>query len=919
MQTLKNRTSGTASRTLRSAAFLLALVAGTSTALGQPGATRSGGSRGFQTQTPPSSIDRSGEVTVDDNLTVELHVRDEDLANVLQLLSLQSQKSIIAGPNVNASVTANLYGVTFYEALDAVLHTYGYGYVEQGNMIYVMTTEEIAKIAAESRLPVAKIIHLSYLSAVDAAEYVSPLLSDVGEIRTNGRTEDFTINEETPSGADMYAGNAMMIVFDFEDHVAEIEALVAQIDTRPQQVLVEATILQATLKEENAFGVDFSLIGDLDFSEFIGGPLNGVNNMINGIGGDDGAVPSDGEGRGLSSTVGQTNQAGGLKIGIIDNDVAVFMRFLDEVTDTTVVSNPKILCLNRQQGRVQVGRRIGYLQTTTTDTSTQQSVEFLDTGTQLSFRPWITQHGEIRMELRPEVSRPILRTVTDSNGSPVTIPDEDTSEIVTNVTVRDGQTIVLGGLFTESTLAGRRQIPFLGDIPIVGTPFRGHNDSTDRSEVIFMIKTTIMNDETLIDQGRRGMDYVERVRIGSREGLLPWSRERRAGQMLIRAEKLAAEGDMDGALYNVRCALHLRPNMPDAIRLRERLLSEPTVSPSGSMLDDIVNHEVDNRIRSARQEALAEFTSLVRADDRWENLNSIPATTVTGVNTDSGNDGFENGLNNDRFGSGNGFNSNDANNNDATNGDFENHEFEGSNEFNDGDESVNGQVFNGQSFRNNGSNNTSRNDYSWSNAMTNQPTGSTQGQTNANSPSQTTGRSTAQTTGQTTGQSTGQTTGQSTGQPTARTTTSTPSQSVASTMTPSQPVSAASQTASNANTSTTTSNTTTNSTTTNGTGAATSSQPAARTSAVPTGGVPMFPFLPAQAMQASTLPSVQPDANGFYPIAQTNSAQSTPTSVYGRLAWIFGSKGRQTISPNPAQNQPGSLAEVQESSTSGNP
>jgi type II secretory pathway component GspD/PulD (secretin) len=341
METLNDRTprNGTSGlRTWRSAAALLALTAGTCTALAQPGASpaavRNGPAGSVQAPASepaaePAGVDISGEVSVDENLTVELHVRNEELSTVLQLLSLQSQRSIIAGPNVNATVTANLYGVTFYEALDAVLHTYGYGYIEQGNMIYVMTREEVEEIATEGRLPVAKIIYLNYLSSVDAAEYVSPLLSDVGEIRTNGRAEDFSVGDDNPEGADTYAGDSMMIVFDFEENVAEIEALVSQIDTRPEQVLVEATILQASLREDNAFGVDFSIIGDLDFSEFIGGPLNGINNMISGARDADGPIPSDNEGQNLSSTVGQTNGPGGLKIGIVDNDVAVFMRFLD--------------------------------------------------------------------------------------------------------------------------------------------------------------------------------------------------------------------------------------------------------------------------------------------------------------------------------------------------------------------------------------------------------------------------------------------------------------------------------------------------------------------------------------------------------------------------------------------------------------
>ena len=94
-----------------------------------------------------------------------------------------------------------------------------------------------------------------------------------------------------------------------------------------------------------------------------------------------------------------------------------------------------------------------------------------------------------------------------------------------------------------------------------------------------MIKPTIMSDDVLIDQGRRGMQYVDRVRMGAREGLLPWSRERQAGQLIVEAERLAAEGNMDRALFCVRRALAIQPMQPDAIRLRERLLSEPTVWP----------------------------------------------------------------------------------------------------------------------------------------------------------------------------------------------------------------------------------------------------------------------------------------------------------------------------------------------------
>ncbi|MDI1290729.1 MAG: hypothetical protein PSX37_12360, partial [bacterium] len=331
----------------------------------------------------PSALNPDAKVSVDDNNIVDLHVNDEDLANVLEMLSIQSQRNIIASKNVSARVTANLYNVTFHEALDAILNVNGYGYVESGNFLYVYTKEELDTLEKESMAKVSKVIKLNYLNAIDAAEFVKPLLSDVGQIKTNGKTAAFPSVGDTPMGNDEYAHDAMLVVIDFEANVAEIETLVAQLDTRPTQVLVEATILQTQLTENNAFGVDFAVIADIDFGDFVGvgGPLQAANALIGGRAapGSSTAFPADGGGGGIGSTVGNTAGPGGLKVGVVSNDVAVFMRVLDEVTDTTILSNPKILALNRQPSRVLVGRKVGYLQTTSTDTATTQSVEFLDT------------------------------------------------------------------------------------------------------------------------------------------------------------------------------------------------------------------------------------------------------------------------------------------------------------------------------------------------------------------------------------------------------------------------------------------------------------------------------------------------------------------------------------------------------------
>jgi len=540
----------------------------------------------------------NGEVEVSEYDLVDLHVNNEDLGNILQLLSIQSSRNIISSNDVQATVTADLYGVTFYEALDSILHVNGFGYIEKGNFIYVYTAEELAEFEALSRQPVTRIIDLDYLNATDAAEFAKMLLSENGSITANAATEAFSISDGVPNGADNYANSATIVVYDYEENVDEIQALIDELDTKPAQILIEATILQTTLNEANAFGVDFALIQNLDFTDFVGtgGPLSVVDALITGAGervdGTAVDVPA-GDGTALQSNPGNTSGPATLKAGFVNGDVGVFMRVLDEITDVTVVSNPKLLTLNRQPARVLVGTRVGYLNSTTTDTSTTQSVEFLDVGTQLAVRPFVSKNGLIRLELRPQVSNFTLRQVADGAGNNVTIPDEDTTEMNTNVMVRDGQTVVLGGLFTETTSSSRSQVPVLGDIPLVGNAFKGHDDSTRRSEIIFLITPSIVNDTVLAETGDMGNQYIEHARFGARKGLLPWSRERRVGQLLIDARQLADAGNVEEALAKIDRALSLMPMSPDARALRSELTGKVRTAPSRSLINGMLHNELN--------------------------------------------------------------------------------------------------------------------------------------------------------------------------------------------------------------------------------------------------------------------------------------------------------------------------------------
>ncbi len=519
--------------------------------------------------------------------TVSLNVQNTDLSQVLQLLSIQGRRNIVPSPQVQGTVTANLYDVTFQEALDAILQQNGAGYIQKGDFIYVYTLEELDRIRQSERKLAYEVVKLNYITAEDASTFVTPLLSKAGSIAISGDVGPGFQPSVGDGGANSFAHTDTMVIRDYAENMEEIKKVIKKLDTRPMQVLVEATILKADITEDLEFGVDFSILTDLAVdSAGLVNPLSGFDDLISGdIDTDQASV--------ITSGVGNTaTQAanGGLNVGVVTNNVSAFVHALDSVTDTTLIANPKILALNRQRAEVLIGQKLGYLSTTSTATATTQTVEFLDVGTQLTLRPFVSNDGFIRLELKPQVSTGSVTTTAN-----FTVPNEETQELTTNVMVRDGQTIVLGGLFKEETTIERDQVPFLGDIPIAGAAFKGKDDKFTREEYVFLITPHIVKDESLYAAGEAMLDSVEITRIGAREGLLPWSRTKLTAGHLRDALRALEGNDREKALYEVDLALGLDPTQPEAIRLKEKLTGQRVYWPDRSLLNEAVNMMVEQK------------------------------------------------------------------------------------------------------------------------------------------------------------------------------------------------------------------------------------------------------------------------------------------------------------------------------------
>ena len=549
------------------------------------GADRSGTDSGRSSAgDKPASEGEDGQyIKVGVNDRVTMHVAGLPLSEALRMLSEPTRRNIVLADGISGTVTASLYNVTFDEALQAMLSSNKLGYRSKGDFVYVLPLEDIAKMMEAERRVATRVFTLTYVNAVSARILVEPMLSTIGKISITPPSATGLGGESGPGDTkgDAYAAADTLIVTDYVEKVAEIEKILKQLDSHPKQVLIEATIMRATLDEDNALGIDFTTVGGIDFTQ-----LSSTSPAAQSI------TTGDTPPAMLQETTwtGRTsfNSAvpnGGFTFGIIDDQIGVFIRALEQITDTDVLANPKVLALNKQSGQVIVGRRDGYLTTTITETTAVQKVEFLETGTLLTFRPFIGDDGYVRMEIHPK----------DSTGglTDASLPFEQTTEVTTNVLVKDGHTILIGGLFREVSTAGRGQVPGLGNIPIAGALFRRTRDTTVREEVIILLTVHILKGEADAVASAELKEDIERFRVGMRQGMQWFGRDRLAQAHYRWALEHLQHGNVNMALWDAQLAIHNQPRHIEAAKLKEKLLGKRNWEEEASSIRTYVRDRIN--------------------------------------------------------------------------------------------------------------------------------------------------------------------------------------------------------------------------------------------------------------------------------------------------------------------------------------
>lgn len=294
-----------------------------------------------------------------------------------------------------------------------------------------------------SQSPVT-IMKLNYAVAEEVVESLGSIVSDVGTIGVSR------------------ASNSLIIKAPQND-INKIRSVVNKLDQSPLQVLVEVKILELQADSKNGLG------------------LGQIYSQANG---------TSAQTQGFANQVSQTT-ASGLFVRVLKDDLQLILEALETRTGVDLLATPKILAINHKPASIITGQRLGYKTNSTSSTGTiiNETVNFLEVGTKLNFTPHISDNGDIIMEIKPEVSE---GTIAEDG-----LPQETTTETETNVLVRDGQTILLGGLIREKTVNTESGIPLLVDIPFIGDLFKKTTVAKEKKETIVLITPHLITPERL--------------------------------------------------------------------------------------------------------------------------------------------------------------------------------------------------------------------------------------------------------------------------------------------------------------------------------------------------------------------------------------------------------------------------------------
>jgi type IV pilus assembly protein PilQ len=426
-----------------------------------------------------------------------LNFQDIETRAVLQLLADTSGQNMVISDTVGGNVTLRLQNVPWDQALDIVMRTKGLDMRRDGNVMFVAPAQEIAareKELLSARAQVQQLsplrteyLQINYAKASDLASLIksgqnSSLLSDRGSVAIDERTNT-------------------LLLQDTSERLADIRRLVSTLDIPVRQVLIEARIVIVNDDFRRELGVRLGGQFALDHGGADGDGVIGANNQ--GIA-EDNLVIDDGD---VASNVGDgwavldpidrymvnlpiANPAGRIAMTLLDSDYIVDLELSAAQAEGRgeIISSPRLITANQREATIEQGVEIPYQESSSSGATTTQ---FKKAVLSLKVTPQITPDNRVILDLTVAKDS-VGQLVASATGG--FVPSIDTREIVTQVLVNDGQTVVLGGILETERRDAETKVPWLGDVPVLGRLFKTTSKTDNKDELLIFVTPRILRE-----------------------------------------------------------------------------------------------------------------------------------------------------------------------------------------------------------------------------------------------------------------------------------------------------------------------------------------------------------------------------------------------------------------------------------------
>ena len=429
--------------------------------------------------------DRSDDLVVGQSRFVgrriSLDFQQADITNILRLIAEVSGFNIVVGEGVKSKVTMKLVSVPWDQALDMLLKMNGLGMIRQGSIVWVDSLANIAKQQDEEAR--AKDAKIKAEEVIDRVFYIRNLQAQelMQSLRQN----------LSPRGLMQFnAGSNALVVRDVESKLAVIKQLVEGLDLEVPQVQIEARIVQADTVYARGLGIqwgfqagnrtptDFFALSNLTgpFSQIAGTGNNTIDRsfLVN--------LPAQVGGLPAVPSIGWT-------FGKLGGDFALDMRLSagELLGLSKVIAAPKITTLDKREAKISQGESIPFQTTSLQGTQTT----FVDANLELNVTPQITSRDP-----REEAKRIMMRVRATRNAvgarSNPAGPSIDRREATTQVIVRDGETMVIGGVFVDTQTNNVQGVPYLSRMPVLGWLFKNKSESVSKQELLIFLTPSII-------------------------------------------------------------------------------------------------------------------------------------------------------------------------------------------------------------------------------------------------------------------------------------------------------------------------------------------------------------------------------------------------------------------------------------------